>query len=623
CAADADGGVFCPTCSDNSTCTEGDHCSNGICVGNDVSDTCPDDNNPCTSRFCDPFTGCGQVYNTAPCDDGLDCTINDRCAMGTCAGTSRSCDDSNPCTTGTCIEDPWPDGGCPGDGGCPAFECAQVYNTAICNDGNACTLNDSCSEGACTGTPRVCNDNNPCTADTCHPLGGCQYPAYATTPATDDAGTRYCAADADGGVFCPTCSDNSTCTEGDHCSNGICVGNDVSDTCPDDDNPCTSRFCDPFAGCGQVYNAAPCDDGDACSVNDRCSGGGCSGEAVLCPDDDNACTTTACDPSTGCGHVFNAEPCDDGDYCTVDDLCAAGACSGVPRDCSDGNPCTDDACDSVMAACVHLDNFMACDDGDACTGDDACTLGACVGTPVDCTVQDPCLVGECVPALGCVQTPREGICDDGDPCTAGDACRDGRCEGQPLTCDDGDACTWDVCETGSCTHRTLCGDGGVPSDAGASSDAAQADGAQPGAGMADSGHDAGGADAAWSDAGAPDVGGSRDGAPDVDGGRASDGAIGLDAGEDLDGGEGPDAAPGSDATVPSRHDAGGTSALDAGAATTVDSGGPEQDGGASVPTTCSCTTPREPGFLGLAVTALGMLLRCGGRRARRNLMRDG
>ncbi|MEW5853229.1 MAG: hypothetical protein AB2A00_30895, partial [Myxococcota bacterium] len=52
-------------------------------------------------------TGCAPADEGLPCDDGLDCTINDRCAMGTCAGTSRSCDDSNPCTTGTCIEDPW------------------------------------------------------------------------------------------------------------------------------------------------------------------------------------------------------------------------------------------------------------------------------------------------------------------------------------------------------------------------------------------------------------------------------------------------------------------------------------------------------------------------------------
>jgi hypothetical protein len=48
---------------------------------------------------------------------------------------------------------------------------------AGCNDGDACTTNDTCdAEGNCvSGPPVSCDDGNPCTSDACDPASGCTY----------------------------------------------------------------------------------------------------------------------------------------------------------------------------------------------------------------------------------------------------------------------------------------------------------------------------------------------------------------------------------------------------------------------------------------------------------------
>ena len=46
-------------------------------------------------------------------------------------------------------------------------------------------------------------------------------------------------------------------------------------------------------------------------------------------------------------------------------------------DCDDGNPCTDDLCDT--AGCFYSQISTACDDGNACSTGDVCNSGTCVG----------------------------------------------------------------------------------------------------------------------------------------------------------------------------------------------------------------------------------------------------
>jgi hypothetical protein len=227
-----------------------------------------DDGNPCTDDLCDEQTWTCKatpVADATPCDDGKACTIDATCLAGQCIGT-ESCDDGNSCTLG----------GCGADGNC-AF--VPVPDQTGCDDGSVCTLDDACAAGECLGAALPCEDGNDCTADGCDPIDGC--------------------------IFEPT-------------------------------------------------DGAPCDDNNACTADDACAVDLCGGVTVVC-DDDNACTTDSCDPAVGCEHVPlpEAATCDDGDGCTVNDACTAGQCvGGGPKDCDDGFACSDDSC--VSGECQHV-----------------------------------------------------------------------------------------------------------------------------------------------------------------------------------------------------------------------------------------------------------------------------
>ena len=83
----------------------------------------------------------------------------------------------------------------------------------------------------------------------------------------------------------------------------------------------------------------------------------------------------------GCLNPNNTADCDDGVACTGGDVCAGGACAGVPdpNQCNDGNVCTNDVCNPVQG-CINPNNAADCDDGVACTGGDVCAAGVCAGT---------------------------------------------------------------------------------------------------------------------------------------------------------------------------------------------------------------------------------------------------
>jgi cysteine-rich repeat protein len=121
---------------------------------------CDDDDDICTNDVCNAGGACTHPFNTAPCDDGDACTVNDHCDAGTCGfDIPLTCDDGNVCTDDSCN---------PGTG------CVFTNNTAPCNDGVLCTVNDVCSGGSCQGECVVgaaCGPN--CSASqTCQLVGG-------------------------------------------------------------------------------------------------------------------------------------------------------------------------------------------------------------------------------------------------------------------------------------------------------------------------------------------------------------------------------------------------------------------------------------------------------------------
>ena len=469
-------------CDDGSPCTVGDSCEAGKCVGGTntcdctTNDACTKNNpanaclgtlycdkskapfkctiNPatvvkcdssldnfCAASSCDPKTGTCAMESKQqgnPCDaDGSLCTSGDKCDQGKClAGAVLKCDDANPCTTDSCD---------------PAKGCQFIANGDGCNaDDNACTVGDACKDKVCiAGGKKACDDDNPCTADSC------------------DAATGKCAfaGAANDGDLCD--ADGSVCTIGDACKDGACVKGKAQQC--DDGNPCTDDACDKVKGCDNAANSAPCDaDGDACSENDACKDKVClAGKPKAC-DDNESCTKDACDAKTGnCTHDGSGSEglaCNaDDSACTVSDSCKGGVCtSGNKLDCDDNIACTADVCDA-KSGCMHNSIGGLCDDGDPCTGGDACAAGKCVGTLKDCDDNNSCTKDSCDGAKGCVNVATADKCDDGVECTVGDACAAGKCVAGTNIC----ACAQDVdCkakEDGNpCTGTLYCNKAKVP-----------------------------------------------------------------------------------------------------------------------------------------------------------------
>ena len=115
---------------------------------------------------------------------------------------------------------------------------------------------------------------------------------------------------------------------------------------------CVVAVCDNDTGtCAQADAAGgtSCDDGDTCTQGDVCLAGACLAGAAITCEDANPCTADVCDSATGCVYSFNEAPCDDGDACTVEDVCFEGGCTqGVAVSCDDGNECTAADCDVLQ-----------------------------------------------------------------------------------------------------------------------------------------------------------------------------------------------------------------------------------------------------------------------------------
>ena len=330
-------------CTNASPCTTNPHCTAGHCAVDPVN--C-DDGNACTDDFCDPQSGC--VHPLANCDDGFSCTI-DGCDPNTLGCTHTpvpSVCTHNGCQTGTCVADENNDDLDPVTG-CQVTSVAA--DGAACNtDGIDCT-SDQCLAGECThpnatfGTSCTA-DGNPCTDDICDGSGVC--------------GVNNTAA----------CNDNNGCTQTDQCSGGTCVGSNpvictALDQCHDVGtcSPGTGLCSNPVKG-----NGTGCDDGDACTQTDQCTGGACvGGNPVVCTALDQCHDVGTCDTGTGlCSNPPKPDStgCDDGNACTLADACTGGQCIGNPQTCGDGivQPLCNEECDdpSPNANCTSQCRFI-------------------------------------------------------------------------------------------------------------------------------------------------------------------------------------------------------------------------------------------------------------------------
>lgn len=431
------------TCDDLDACTGNGKCDAGVCTGAPTKGC--DDEIPCTIDFCNPETG-GCIFDPtdligAPCDDESVCTTNDVCQEdGTCDGQMKPCDDGNICTEDDCI---------PSNG-----QCQFVLTPGVsCSIGDPCLLEGTCSVGGqCVQVPVDCNDDNDCTADECV-LGECEHsPVNKSTiclhPSSAPGGQDVC-------IPLGLCDGDSVCEPGED----LCDCHVDEDCLTSDDDLCNGTGTCEIGDGGLLF----CVDQP--------------GTVVVCDEsEDTQCLVNTCAIDTGLCSMQPVQvgtPCSDGDECTGEDQCDAGACIGtVTVDCDDGNACTDNLCDSDDGCLTSpVAQGTTCQDGDPCTLVDKCDAnGTCIaGTPKvpACDDEDVCTSDTCTAnGSGCLFEPIAGCCssnsecnqEGGEICTGEHVCCAPICvdeQGQELLCGD-DGCG-STC--GECGINAVCNDG--------------------------------------------------------------------------------------------------------------------------------------------------------------------
>jgi len=263
------------------------------------------------------------------------------------------------------------------------------------------------------------------------------------------------------------CSDGTACTQTDTCQAGTCVGTNPV-TCSASDQCHLVGVCDPGTGvCSNPTkpNASACNDGNACTTLDSCQSGVCFGANPVNCSDGDPCTTDSCNTGTGaCSHPAapNGTACTDANACTQTDSCQSGVCTGAnPVVCTPSNQChVAGVCNTGTGVCSNpnASDGTTCNDANACTQVDACQTGVCTGTsPVVCSASDQChLAGVCNTGTGVCSNPsvpNGTACIDGSSCTQTDTCQSGSCTGaNPVVCTASDQChVAGVCNPGTGT----------------------------------------------------------------------------------------------------------------------------------------------------------------------------
>jgi hypothetical protein len=112
----------------------------------------------------------------------------------------------------------------------------------------------------------------------------------------------------------------------------------------EDRNVCTDdRFDLEVGRCAHAPIAGGCDDRSACTEGDTCSDGVCVGRAIVCKDAID-CTRDVCDPAVGCASIPDHSRCLDTNLCT-DDRCGPSGCTHVGA--LDGSECGASVCQGL------------------------------------------------------------------------------------------------------------------------------------------------------------------------------------------------------------------------------------------------------------------------------------
>lgn len=417
-----------------------------------------DDGNPCTgTSFCKG----GQCYTekssfVCSCLQNSDCAqLGDKCS-GTfiCNKISGKCE-LNPATVKVCPT--------VGDTQCAHNICDKATGACVmtpldngtdyvpCEDGNPCTVFDGCQNGQCVSGNTTClctkdddckkwDDDNPCT------------------------GTMYC------NKVSLKCEINPTTVV--LCSSAF-------------DTPCQENMCKKTTGkCEMVTknNLTPCDDGNPCTLGDTCMQGDCVGSPPQCD-----CTSTA-----DCGSQEDGDVCNGTLYCDTSKLpfkCKVNPTTVVVCPSAQDTVCVQNTCDKLTGKCSMKPNpklYASCDDGNDCTVGDVCVAGVCKSGSnlCQCTLDGDCAQyddgNDCNGKLACLGDSGAKLCGINPvsviTCAGGTECSKNTCDAAtskckivpvPEACNDNNPCTVDACDGAKCTHTaypdaTQCSLGATP-----------------------------------------------------------------------------------------------------------------------------------------------------------------
>ncbi len=478
-------------CDDQDECTHTDTCASGVCAG--VATECPAPDECRAQGACEPATGQCMYPNkqdNTPCDDGNACTQNDACQSGSCLGAAVPSDTECRPSAGGCD----PAETCDGTtAACPPDKIASMgavcrIAAGLCDVPEICDgVSVACPEDGFDLSNKICRPAVPggCDiAETCTgSSAGC--PADVVQPANTScrASAGLCDVPESCDGVSASCPADVFELSSKICRPAVPGGCDIAETCTGSSASCPSDVVQP-ANTSCRAAAGPCDLPESCNGSSAsCPADGfelsskvcrpaipggcdiaetCTGSSAACPADVVQPANTVCRAATGPCDVTETctgaaacppdgvqpagTPCSDGNACTLNDTCQSGVCvGGNPVSCPAPAAChLPGTCSPATGICSNpiAANGSFCNDGNACTQTDTCQSGTCTGSnPVVCPPPDQChAAGNCIVATGTCTNPIKvngTPCNDGNSCTVADACVGGTCSGNTPaeTCD--------------------------------------------------------------------------------------------------------------------------------------------------------------------------------------------
>jgi hypothetical protein len=375
------------------------------------------------------------------CEDHDACTAAATCVAGQCVGSGApacapangECEDDGVCdpTAGTCLPP------------------ASRPEGAVCDDRDACSLDDRCRQGVCGGSSfAFCYPgNDPCIEEVCEPSLGCSTrPAHGVcgrpgVPATllflqADAGElilglpQLAVTAADGSFSVTNSSDGALATNIQASTRGFYLTVNLA------------------AAGGQRLQPGRYE-----PTREYLSFPASPSTAILNVSGLSYCTSAR----TGSFTILEAA------------YTPGGRIVGLAADFSLRCPDTTATVRGSLryrageAACQDAADGTACEDHNACTPTSRCVGGACVAPDATgCAPGDSCHEGgACDPSTGSCSLPApraDGMgCRNEAGCVPEGYCQAGACVGFRLPCDDDDLCTDDRCDAGQCVSTPIAG----------------------------------------------------------------------------------------------------------------------------------------------------------------------